>query len=93
MVGAIIAGNLWQKNGGKVKVLFAFDGWGVPLIADFPCYRLSHDYFTHTTSKLLGGDKNAFYASLRFLILNCGDLLKMCRVGGKSNWALNKKVI
>jgi hypothetical protein len=63
VVGAIIAGNLWQKNGGKVKVLFAFDGWGVPLIADFPCYRLSHDYFTHTTSKLLGGDKNAFYAS------------------------------
>jgi hypothetical protein len=61
VVGAIIAGNLWQKKGGKVKTLFAFDGWGVPLIADFPCYRISHDYFTHLS--YLGGEKNAFYAS------------------------------
>lgn len=61
VVGAIIAGNLWEKNGGKVKALLAFDGWGVPLIADFPCYRISHDYFTHLT--YLGGEKNAFYAS------------------------------
>lgn len=61
VVGAIIAGNLWQKNGGKVKALFAFDSWGVPLMADFPCYRISHDYFTHLS--YLGGEKNGFYAS------------------------------
>lgn len=61
VVGAIIAGNLWQKKGGKVKTLLAFDGWGVPLIANFPCYRISHDFFTHLT--YLGGEKNVFYAS------------------------------
>lgn len=61
VVGAIIAGNLWEKNGGKVETLLAFDGWGVPLIANFPCYRISHDYFTHLTS--FGCEKNAFYAS------------------------------
>lgn len=59
VIGAIIAGNLWQKNGGKVNKLFAFDGWGVPLICDFSCYRISHDYITHLS--YLGGEKNAFY--------------------------------
>jgi hypothetical protein len=62
VVGSIGAGRLWQRKGGIVKSLFAFDGWGVPLIADFPCYRLSHDYFTHLTSLILGGEKNSFYA-------------------------------
>ncbi|WP_017296459.1 hypothetical protein [Geminocystis herdmanii] len=59
VIGAIIAGNLWKKNGGNVKKLLAFDGWGVPLICDFPCYRISHDYITHLS--YLGGEKNAFY--------------------------------
>lgn len=59
VIGAIIAGNLWQKNGGKVNKLLAFDGWGVPLISDFPCYRISHDYITHLG--YFGGEKNAFY--------------------------------
>ncbi|BAQ63360.1 hypothetical protein [Geminocystis sp. NIES-3709] len=61
VIGAIIAGNLWEKNGGKVKALFAFDSWGVPLIANFPCYRISHDYFTHLS--YLGGETNSFYAN------------------------------
>lgn len=59
VIGAIIAGNLWQKNGGKVNRLLAFDGWGIPLISDFPCYRISHDYITHLS--YFGGEKNAFY--------------------------------
>ena len=62
VVGSIGTGRLWQRKGGVVKSLFAFDGWGVTLIADFPCYRLSHDYFTHLTSQILGGEENAFYA-------------------------------
>ncbi|MGI0481836.1 hypothetical protein ACN4EE_13725 [Geminocystis sp. CENA526] len=61
VIGAIIAGHLWEKNGGKVDKLLAFDGWGVPLIANFPCYRISHDYITHLS--YLGGEKNAFYCS------------------------------
>lgn len=60
VIGALIAGNLCQKNGGNVKALFAFDSWAVPLIADFPCYRISHDYITHRA--YLGGEKNSFYA-------------------------------
>lgn len=59
VIGAIIAGNLWQKYGGKVNKLLAFDGWGIPLISDFPCYRISHDYITHLS--YFGGEKNAFY--------------------------------
>jgi len=50
VVGAIGAARLWQRQGGKVKGFFAFDGWGVPLIADFPIHCFSHDQFTHHTS-------------------------------------------
>ena len=62
VVGCIGAGRLWYRKGGIVKCLLAFDGWGVPLMADFPCYRLSHDYFTHVTSQFLGGENQSFYA-------------------------------
>ncbi|WPF88385.1 hypothetical protein WEU38_16465 [Cyanobacterium aponinum AL20118] len=62
VVGAIILGKLWKARNGEVLCLLAFDGWGVPLIADFPCYRVSHDHFTHFSSLLLGGEESSFYA-------------------------------
>lgn len=62
VVGAITAAHLWQLEGGHVKALIAIDGWGVPLFGNFPIHRISHDYFTHWSSLLLGGDQNNFYA-------------------------------
>ncbi|NJL60928.1 MAG: hypothetical protein HC903_02670 [Methylacidiphilales bacterium] len=62
VVGAFIAANLWELQGGKIRTFIAMDGWGVPLFANFPIYRFSHDYFTHWTSLLLGGGKANFYA-------------------------------
>ncbi len=62
VVGSIGVARLWAKQGGIVKCLFAFDGWGVPLIANFPCYRISHDYFTHISCQILGATEKAFYA-------------------------------
>jgi len=62
VVGAIGAAWGWQLMGGKVRAAIAVDGWGVPLFANFPCYRLSHDYFTHWSSALLGGGSDCFYA-------------------------------
>jgi hypothetical protein len=61
VVGSIGTAIAWQIGGGNVKGLIAIDGWGVPLIANFPIYRLSHDYFTHWSSALLGGGENGFY--------------------------------
>lgn len=63
VVGAIGAAWGWQQMGGTVNALIALDGWGVPLYGDFPIYRLSHDYFTHWSSALLGGGDESFYAS------------------------------
>jgi hypothetical protein len=62
VVGAIIAARSWQLLGGKVKAFMAIDGWGVPLWGDFPIHRMSHDYFTHWSSSLLGSGQNNFYA-------------------------------
>jgi hypothetical protein len=62
VVGAMLAANSWQLLGGKVKAFIAIDGWGVPLWGDFPIHRMSHDYFTHWSSSLLGSGKNNFYA-------------------------------
>ena len=62
VVGGFGAALMWQMNGGRVKALFALDGWGVPLLANFPIYRLSHDYFTHWSSALLGAGDDSFYA-------------------------------
>ena len=61
VVGAIGAACTWQIRGGKIKALIAIDGWGVPLLANFPLYRLSHDYFTHWSSALLGRGNHSFY--------------------------------
>ena len=62
VVGGLGAALWWQRNGGQVKAFFAFDGWGMPILADFPVYRLSHDYFTHWSSALLGQGDGSFYA-------------------------------
>jgi hypothetical protein len=62
VVGAIGAANLWQLWGGKVKAFIAMDGWGVPLIGNFPLHRLSHDYFTHWSSGLISIRGDSFYA-------------------------------
>ncbi|NJL84063.1 MAG: hypothetical protein HC890_16145 [Chloroflexaceae bacterium] len=61
-VGAIAAAQLWQQQGGTVRALLAIDGWGVPLIGNFPSHRLSHDPFTHWSSALLGPGADSFYA-------------------------------
>ncbi|MGH1392783.1 MAG: hypothetical protein ACRAVC_01925 [Trichormus sp.] len=62
VVGAIAAATQWQMMGGNVKAFIAIDGWGVPLWGNFPIHRLSHDYFTHWSSLLLGSGQDNFYA-------------------------------
>lgn len=62
VVGAIGAAWGWRLQGRTVNALIAIDGWGVPLYGDFPIYRLSHDYFTHWSSSLLGSGLGSFYA-------------------------------
>ncbi|MEL6248968.1 MAG: hypothetical protein AAFY78_19540 [Cyanobacteria bacterium J06648_16] len=52
----------WQQAGGQVAGLIALDGWGVPLLGDYPIYRLSHDRFTHRSSLPLGSGPLNFYA-------------------------------
>ncbi|MGH7998281.1 MAG: hypothetical protein ACREPR_02310, partial [Brasilonema sp.] len=54
VVGAIGAALAWQQWEGHVRALVALDGWGVPLLGNFPIHRLSHDHFTHWSSALLG---------------------------------------
>jgi hypothetical protein len=62
VVAASTAASYWHHQGGTVCALIALDGWGVPLAADFPCYRLSHDHFTHWSSGILGSGSQNFYA-------------------------------
>jgi hypothetical protein len=62
VAGAIGAAWGWQMLGGQVKAFIAFDGWGVPLQGKFPIHRVSHDYFTHWSSALLGTGEDSFYA-------------------------------
>lgn len=62
VVGGLGAAYEWQSQGGRVKAFLALDGWGMPIFANFPIYRLSHDYFTHWSSALLGMGKDSFYA-------------------------------
>ena len=61
VVGGIGAAITWQLQGGKIEAFIALDGWGVPLIANFPIYRLSHDFFTYWSSAILGGGNEGFY--------------------------------
>jgi hypothetical protein len=62
VVGAIATAHLWQAAGGTIAGLIALDGWGVPLLGNFPIHRLSHDSFTHWSSALLGAGGDSFYA-------------------------------
>jgi hypothetical protein len=62
VVGSIGAARLLHRQGKTVKALIAIDGWGVPLFGDFPIHRVSHDYFTHWSSALLGRGSDSFYA-------------------------------
>jgi hypothetical protein len=72
VVGAIGVAQVLQSLGISVKALVAIDGWGVPLCnhfpwGHFPIHRLSHDRFTHWSSKLLDqtlsvGNGSDFYA-------------------------------
>ncbi len=62
VVGAIGAAWGWQLLGGNVKAFMAIDGWGVPLFGNFPIHRISHDYFTHWSSSVLGSGQDSFYA-------------------------------
>jgi hypothetical protein len=62
VVGSFGAALAWQGLGGKVTALIAVDGWGVPLFANFPIHRLSHDPFTHWSGRVLGGNAESFYA-------------------------------
>lgn len=62
VVGAMGAAIAWQWQGGKIQSLIALDGWGMPLGGNFPIYRISHDYFTHWSSAMLGAGEQGFYA-------------------------------
>jgi hypothetical protein len=62
VVGAIMAATKWQLLGGTVKAFIAIDGWGMPLWGNFPIHRMSHDYFTHWSSAILGSGEDNFYA-------------------------------
>lgn len=62
VVGAIAAAHLWQHQGGQVVAVIALDGWGMPLVGDFPIHRVSHDFFTHCTSVGFGPAGDSFYA-------------------------------
>lgn len=61
VVGLTGALSLWQQQGGSIARFFAVDGWGVPIVG-LPLCRLSHDYFTHWSSLLLGAGEVNFYA-------------------------------
>jgi hypothetical protein len=62
-VGAAGLATHWQRHRGEVLALFLVDGWGVPRDPAVPTYRLSHDRFTHTTSRWLGRGDEDFYAA------------------------------
>ncbi len=74
-IGAALALS-WQ--GTRIKSLIALDGWGVPLWANFPVYRFSHDYFTHWSSALLGSGQENFYASPAVEHLQLWSELESC---------------
>lgn len=62
VVGSFGAAWGWQLGGGQISNFIAVDGWGMPLIANFPLHRVSHDYFTHWSSSILGAGQQGFYA-------------------------------
>lgn len=90
VVGAIGAALTWQLLGGNVKTLIAIDGWGVPLLG-IPIHRLSHDYFTHWSSALLGAGKNSFYADPAVAHLKLWQSPNICR-GWRVDSTIEKKI-
>ena len=62
VVGSFGAAWAWQLQSGKIHSFIAVDGWGMPLLADFPIYRVSHDRYTHWSSAILGSGQQGFYA-------------------------------
>lgn len=90
VVGAMGAALTWQLLGGKVKTLIAIDGWGVPLLG-IPIHRLSHDYFTHWSSALLGAGKDSFYADPAVDHLELWQSPNICR-GWRVDSTREKKV-
>ena len=62
VVGSIGAAWGWELQGGKINYFIAFDGWGIPLIGNFPIYRVSHDHFTHWSSSITEDRIDNFYA-------------------------------
>jgi hypothetical protein len=62
VVGGLGAARLWQRQGGNVRALIAFDGWGVWMDALFPIHRLSHDGWTHESSGWFASQHTSFYA-------------------------------
>ncbi len=62
VIGAIAAARKFQAAGGWIERLIAVDGWGVPLMGPFPIHRVSHDWFTHWSSRYLGAGQAGFYA-------------------------------
>jgi hypothetical protein len=65
VVGSFGAAWAWQLRGGQVNNFIAVDGWGMPLSANFPLHRVSHDYFTHWSSRILGAGQQDFFADPR----------------------------
>ncbi|WOD37429.1 hypothetical protein [Nodosilinea sp. E11] len=61
-VGAAALAAHWQQGRGPVLALFMVDGWGVPRPPGVPVHRLSHDRFTHDSSRWLGAGDEDFYA-------------------------------
>ena len=79
VVGGFGAASALQLQGVKIKAFVAIDGWGVPLLADFPIYRLSHDYFTHWSSALLGAGKESFYCDPPVPHLTLWEFPEICQ--------------
>ena len=66
VVGALGAVRVLYREGIPIRAFIALDGWGVPLQEPFPTHRLSHDQFTHYSSRLLDSPASSgeahFYA-------------------------------
>lgn len=62
VVAALGAAQAWQRRGGRVRAVFAWDGWGVALPGGLPIYRFSHDQWTHRSSAWLGPGRAQFWA-------------------------------
>jgi hypothetical protein len=51
-----------QYRDNPIQALIAIDGWGLPLVGNFPIHRVSHDFFTHCSTFTCGPATSSFYA-------------------------------